>query len=431
MRKHLRLFLVFLGFVFILSCSSSKKPSNDSDIIPDADSDGSDAETLADDPNSQDSEIIDDSDKKPDIDNDSEPIDDSDEKPDVDNDSEPIETDGDCKEESDRKEASKVLCTGQKSCYSDDLISESTEEFEIECPAEGKELFGQDAYYDEVGSCREHSYSKSGDNTNGIVVKDEVTGLEWQQEISGTYTYEEALDYCENLEYGGFDDWRVPSMHELVSLIDLRCFESKCQNIDETYFPNTPKTFFWSSQKKMVSGKEPINAWGVYFWSGYTKAIYEGNHGAVRCVRGEPIYAASNFTPSVKNSNEIVTDKNSNLIWQKSHTMLTWKEALDYCENLEYAGYCDWRLPNRNELLSLIDYDKTEPMSSFPDMIPEIFWSSTTDLMFSYPDCADEDENCGPGDYENYAFCVDFEYGDSSYFTLRDKSGTNYVKCVR
>jgi len=364
MRKHLSLFLMFLGFVFFVSCSS--------------------------------------------------------------------------KEESDRKEASKVLCTGQKSCYSDtDFISESVgmgipEVFEIECPAEGEEIFGQDAYYAELGACREHSYSKSGDDTNGIVVKDEVTGLEWQQEISGTYTYEEALDYCENLEYGGFDDWRVPSMHELVSLIDLRCFESSCQNIDETYFPNTPKTFFWSSQKKIVSGKEPINAWGVYFWSGYTNAGYMiSNHLSVRCVRGEPIYAAPNFTFSVKNGDEIVTDKNSNLIWQKSHTMLTWKEALDYCENLEYAGYCDWRLPNRNELLSLIDYDKTEPASSFPDMIPEIFWSSTTDLILSPAHCADEDENCGPGYYDNYAFCVDFKYGDSSYFTLRDKSGILYVKCVR
>ena len=385
MRKHLSLFLVFLGFVFILSCSSSKKPANDSD-----------------------------------------------EKPDVNNDSEPVETGGDCKEESDRKEASKVLCTGQKSCYSDTFISESPEESEIECPAEREEIFGQDAYYAEVGSCREHSYSKSGDNADGIIVKDEVTGLGWQQEISGTYTYKEALDYCENLEYGGFNDWRVPSMHELVSLIDLRCFESNCQNIDETYFPNTPKTFFWSSQKKMVSGSEPINAWGVYFWSGYTEVSYmTSNHFSVRCVRGEPIYAAPNFTPSVKNGDEIVTDKNSNLIWQKSHTMLTWKEALDYCENLEYAGYCDWRLPNRNELLSLIDYDKTEPVSSFPDMIPEIFWSSTTNLILSYPDCADEDENCGPSYYENYAFCVDFKYGYSSYFTLRDKSDILYVKCVR
>ena len=415
MRKHLSLFLVFLGLFFFVSCSSSKKPANDSDIIPDADSDGSDAETLADDYDSQDLEIIDD----------------YDEKPDVDNDSEPVETDGDCKEESDRKEASKVLCTGQKSCYSDTSISESPEEFEIECPAEGKELFGQDAWYAEAGFCRSHIYSASGDSESGIVVKDESTGLEWQQEISGKYTYEEAFNYCENLEYGGFGDWRVPSMQELVSLIELRCFNWECQNIDETYFPNTPKSLFWSSQKKITADVEPYNVWGVDFWSGYTKLTYMANTISVRCVRGEPLYSAPEFELSVRNGDEIVTDKNTNLIWQKTHTMLTWKEALDYCENLEYAGYCDWRLPNRNELLSLIDYDKTEPVSSFPDMIPEIFWSSTTNLILSYPDCADEDENCGPSYYENYAFCVDFEYGDSSYFTLRDKSDILYVKCVR
>ena len=256
MRKHfLRLFLVFLGFVFIVSCSSGSKSHNDSDIVPDSDINTADSETVDDDSYSQDSEIINDSYEKPDVDNDSEPVDNYDEKPDVDNDSEPLETGGDCKEESDRKEASKVLCTGQKSCYSDtDFSPESAigipEVFEIECPAEGEEIFGQDAYYAEVGSCREHSYSKSGDNADGIIVKDEVTGLEWQQEISGTYTYEEALDYCENLEYAGYCDWRVPSMHELVSLIDLRCFESSCQNIDETYFPNTPKTFFLEFSKK-------------------------------------------------------------------------------------------------------------------------------------------------------------------------------------
>ena len=65
MRKHLSLFLVFLGFVFILSCSSSQKPANDSDIIPDADSDGSDAENINDDFDSQDDDIVDDSDEVP------------------------------------------------------------------------------------------------------------------------------------------------------------------------------------------------------------------------------------------------------------------------------------------------------------------------------------------------------------------------------
>ena len=71
MRKHLSLFLVFLGFVFIASCSSGSKSHNDSDIIPDADSDGSDAENINDDSDSQDADIIDDKDQSDDSDSES------------------------------------------------------------------------------------------------------------------------------------------------------------------------------------------------------------------------------------------------------------------------------------------------------------------------------------------------------------------------
>ena len=339
-------------------------------------------------------------------------------------------------EESGRQEASKVSCTGQKSCYSDDDYVEvgsgvTPEAFRIECPDKDGELFGQDAWYAEAGFCRSHIYSASGDSESGIVVKDESTGLEWQQEISGKYTYEEALNYCENLEYGGFGDWRVPSMQELVSLIELRCFNWECQNIDETYFPNTPKSFFWSSQKKITADVEPYNAWGVYFWSGYTESAYMGNAMSVRCVRGEPLYSVPEFELSVRNGDEIVTDKNTNLIWQKTHTMLNWKEALSYCENLDYAGYGDWRLPNRNELLSLVDYEKTDPASSFPDMVSEIFWSSTTDVMFEQADCADSDEDCGPNYYDNVVLYADFKYGNSGGYPIYSKEYGRYVKCVR
>ena len=68
MRKHLSLFLVFLGFAFFVSCSSSNS-SNDTDIVPIADSD--DIETVDDDSDTQEAEIVDDYDEKPDQDNDS------------------------------------------------------------------------------------------------------------------------------------------------------------------------------------------------------------------------------------------------------------------------------------------------------------------------------------------------------------------------
>lgn len=57
-------------------------------------------------------------------------------------------------------------------------------------------------------------------NTN--VVKDNLTGLMWARNANlpgGTRTWNDAIDYCANLTYGGYDDWRLPNMKELESLI--------------------------------------------------------------------------------------------------------------------------------------------------------------------------------------------------------------------
>ena len=42
----------------------------------------------------------------------------------------------------------------------------------------------------------------------------------------------------------------------------------------------------------------------------------------------------------------------------------TWQEALQYCEELEFAGHRDWRLPNGRELDSIVDYERDEPFPS-------------------------------------------------------------------
>ena len=69
--KKCSIILISLAVVLFASCSSSKKPANDSDIIPDADSDGSDAENIDDDFDSQDDDIIDDKDQSDDSDSES------------------------------------------------------------------------------------------------------------------------------------------------------------------------------------------------------------------------------------------------------------------------------------------------------------------------------------------------------------------------
>src|SRR5512139_1692809 len=94
--------------------------------------------------------------------------------------------------------------TGQTKCY-DDIRGEIT------CPDSGEPFYGQDAQY--LGNPR--SYTDLG---NGIV-RDNVTGLEWQQgNAPGNYTWQHAMDYCDNLNLGGYYDWRLPTVKELCSL---------------------------------------------------------------------------------------------------------------------------------------------------------------------------------------------------------------------
>jgi hypothetical protein len=56
-----------------------------------------------------------------------------------------------------------------------------------------------------------------------------------------------------------------------------------------------------------------------------------------------------------------------------------WCAALDYCQNLSFAGHSDWRLPNVRELQSIVDYGRINPAAD-PLFRAEstVYWSSTS-----------------------------------------------------
>lgn len=56
---------------------------------------------------------------------------------------------------------------------------------------------------------------------NEFVVIDNLTGLMWQNELQSSKTWQEALSFCESSTYGGFDDWRLPKITSLFSIIDF------------------------------------------------------------------------------------------------------------------------------------------------------------------------------------------------------------------
>jgi hypothetical protein len=58
------------------------------------------------------------------------------------------------------------------------------------------------------------------DNGNGTV-SDAATGLTWTQSDNGTgVLWQDALAYCETLDFAGASDWRLPNIKELHSLTD-------------------------------------------------------------------------------------------------------------------------------------------------------------------------------------------------------------------
>ena len=58
------------------------------------------------------------------------------------------------------------------------------------------------------------------DNGNGTIT-DNATGLMWMQDDSGiAMNWEDALSYAEKFSYAGYDDWRLPNVKELQSIVD-------------------------------------------------------------------------------------------------------------------------------------------------------------------------------------------------------------------
>ncbi len=287
---------------------------------------------------------------------------------------------------------------------------------EIVPPASGQDFFGQDAQH----AGHTPAYTDNGDGT----VTDTVTGLMWIQARGAKVSWSEALADAASCSTGGYSDWRVPTIKELlfphsvhrragasltspagyIPFIDTACFDFAygtgtgdervidCQDWSATEYVSTT-----------MGGVETV--FGVNFADGRIKGYpkyLQGSAGGsdnllyVRYVRGNAAYGANRF---VDNMDGTILDAATGLMWDQadSGSGMDWRSALAWmrAKNAQnHREHGDWRLPDAKELHSIVDYSRSaryhgvggaQPLFSCTPITNEggepdfpFFWTSTS-----------------------------------------------------
>lgn len=293
-------------------------------------------------------------------------------------------------------EACPVLQTGQRSCHDADGR---------EIPCQGG---GQDAEFR-----RGLAWPCPRFEAQGEIVCDRLTGLIWARDASPgelPMTWREALEYIVGLnreKTPGFADWRLPNRRELRSLVS---HQTRRPALPEDHpFINVFPGWYWTSTTAAIS---PAHAWYVNLDGG--RMFYGGKDqsfmvwpvrevskvlprtGADRCFddRGSIVDCAGSGqdaefrmgiawpTPRFEAGEQVIADRLTGLGWHHDADLagaVDWEAALGGVRRLGPG----WRLPNINELESLVDCARYAP--ALPDGHPfgsarDVYWSSTTSL---------------------------------------------------
>ena len=286
----------------------------------------------------------------------------------------------------------------------------------IAMPTSGEAFYGQNATYPGTSP----SYTNNDDGT----VTDNITGLMWSKspdmdgdgdiDANDKLTYDEALSGAESFDLGGYSDWRLPTIKELYSLIIFSGVDPSGYDAStgDVLIPFIDTNYFDFAYGDTVAGERIIDAqyasstkyvsttmmgdetlFGVNFADGRIKGYGLQLFGQpktffVAYVRGNTNYGQNDFQ---ENGDGTISDKATGLMWMQddSGDGMTWEEALSYAENMEFAGYSDWRLPDAKELQSLLDYSRS----------PETTSSTAIDPLFN---CTAISNEAGQEDYPFY-----------------------------
>lgn len=289
--------------------------------------------------------------------------------------------------------------TGQDACYDTSAA--------IPCPEQGQMFYGQDFQQHHL----EPSYSS---DSARLTVTDNITGLVWTRQLFGPFTWREAIAEAEKLSLAGLDDWRLPSITELYSILDFRGYFGPSPSESRPFINQD----FFEFQYGSGDGNSPGSRWiDVQLWSstryigttmGGDATVFGVNFADAR-IKGYPEFEPRSTPPSPArmfvrfvrgrewprssfklDSKAVVQDESTGLLWQRTDDGQTrsWADALAYCNSLELDGKTGWRLPTAKELQLLVDYRRAPSITGTAALPPPLratnpeqyYWTSTTVL---------------------------------------------------
>jgi len=297
------------------------------------------------------------------------------------------------------------LQTGQTGCF-------DSHGRNVKCEGSGQDAeTGAGAVWQPKGRFRVHNSS----------VLDTATGIHWLRDAAfGEFpmTWQEALGFIMRMNQErvhGESDWRLPNRRELRSLIS---HQTTRPALPERHpFENLFQGWYWTSTTATIS---PSHAWyvdmagGRMFYGGKDQSFMvwpvrgpvahrlpaTGQH-ACFAANGMRIEAAGSGQdgaiqagrswpdPRFTLAEAGVIDRLTGLCWHRGANLaigeVNWDAALAGIAALNNdAGEAGWRLPNINELESLVDCSRARPALAATgagfDRPGDVYWSSTTSL---------------------------------------------------